>query len=392
MNPRHTPIDAPVNILLVDDEPANLLSLTALLEPLGQRLVQANSGAEALRHVLDQDFAVILLDVRMPGMDGIETASLIRARKRSQATPIIFLTGMDSAPDRVFQGYSAGAVDYLTKPVVPVILRAKVEAFIELERARARLRAEVQERERAASELAALNRLLEERNRQLADANAELDAFCGAVSHDLRAPLAHVEGFLELLEISAKDKLGTKEREYVHVMRDTTQRMRQLISDFLHFARMGTSDVQAGMVDMDAVVAEALEDLGPMPEGREIRLDIAPLPPARGDARLLKQVWINLLSNAVKYSNMRDPAVVEVRGEIEAQRVVYRVRDNGIGFDMARAERLFSAFFRLHTPGQFEGVGIGLALVKRLVERHGGHVGAQSAPGQGATFWFALPR
>lgn len=419
--------DAPVNILLVDDEPANLTSLTALLEPLGQRIVQATSGAQALRHVLEQDFAVILLDVRMPGMDGIETASLIRARKRSQATPIIFLTGMDSAPELVFQGYSAGAVDYLTKPVVPVILRAKVEAFIELERVRARLRAEVAERERAAAELAGLNALLAERNRQLADANAELDAFCGAVSHDLRTPLAHIEGFLELLEISAGDKLGPQEHDYVRVMRESMRRMRQLISDFLDFARLGSSELEMAPVDTHALVVSALEELlpgggrpqpaAPGPEGGEApgdrpaaapeggaesssppappslpRIDIAPLPPAWGDARLLRQVWINLLSNALKYSQTRTPPIIEVRGEVEPERVVYRVRDNGVGFDMQRAQRLFSAFFRMHSGSRFEGVGIGLASVKRIVERHGGTVGAEAAPGQGATFWFALPR
>lgn len=397
-----------VNILLVDDEPANLTSLGAVLEPLGQRLVQATSGAEALRYVMEQDFAVILLDVRMPGMDGIETASLIRARKRSQATPIIFLTGLDSAPERIFQGYSAGAVDYLTKPVVPSILRAKVETFIDLERARARLRAEIAERQRAAAELQALNALLAERNRQLADANAELDAFCGAVSHDLRTPLAHLEGFLELLEISVREKLGAKEQEYVRVMHDATQRMRQLIADFLRFARLGSQDLEFRHVNMDALVASALDELraahelplegdcasanGDLPSPRAPRIEIAPLPPAYGDPQLLRQVWTNLLSNAIKYSRTRVPPIIEVRAQVENDHVVYCVQDNGVGFEMQPAQKLFSAFCRLHRASQFEGVGLGLASVKRIVERHGGTVGAKGALDQGATFWFTLPR
>ncbi len=290
----------------------------------------------------------------------------------------------------------------------------------ECEQANAKLR-------ETAAELAGLNALLAERNRQLADANAELDAFCGAVSHDLRTPLAHIEGFLELLEISAGDKLGPQEHEYVRVMRESMRRMRQLISDFLDFARLGSGDLEMAPVDTHALVASALEEVlpgggrpeaaAPGPEGGQAprgdrpaapeggaesssppshpnvpRIDIAPLPPAWGDARLLRQVWINLLSNALKYSQTRSPPIIEVRGEVEPERVVYRVRDNGVGFDMQRAQRLFSAFFRMHSGSRFEGVGIGLASVKRIVERHGGTVGAEAAPGQGATFWFALPR
>ncbi|MCM5679442.1 response regulator [Schlegelella sp. S2-27] len=387
MDDRHT-----VSLLLVDDEPANLIALEAVLEPLGERLVRAESGHEALKRVLDDDFAVILLDVRMPDMSGIETATLIRSRRRSQTTPIIFLTGLEKSTEMMFEGYSAGAVDYLTKPVVPAILRAKVEVFIELERARSRLKDEVQERERAAAELSAVNALLARRNEELALANAELDAFCAAVSHDLRAPLAHVEGFVELLQASAGGQLQPKETGYLTAMRTETVRMRELIGDFLRFARLGAAEPQFTRVDMTKLARETMDELaGRRPEG-SVRWQIDELPPVEGDERLLRQVWVNLLSNALKYSQTRQPARIHVEGASQGDELVYAVRDNGVGFDPQRAERLFNAFFRMHSASEFEGVGIGLASVKRIVQRHRGRVWAQAKPGEGATFHFALPR
>ncbi|MCW7541980.1 response regulator [Aquabacterium sp. A7-Y] len=381
----------PVSILMVDDEPANLLALEAVLGPLGQRLVPAQSGQEALKRVLDDDFAVILLDVRMPDMSGIETASLIRSRRRSQTTPIIFLTGLEKSPEMVFEGYSAGAVDYLTKPFVPAILRAKVEVFIDLEQARRNLKREIRERERAAAELEALNLLLERRNAELAAANAELDAFCAAVSHDLRTPLTHVEGFIELLEASAREHLRPTEQQYVHTIRESTLRMRCLIGEFLRFARLGSEALSTGPVDMEALVQDCRVQLAREIEGRQVEWEVRPLPRAQGDETLLRQVWMNLISNALKYSRTRDPARIWIDAEQGEEETVYRVRDNGVGFDSSKAERLFSAFFRMHAASSFEGVGVGLASVKRILARHGGRVWAQSRPDEGACFCFALP-
>ena len=380
-----------VSLLLVDDEPANLLSLEAILEPLGERLVQAQSGHEALKRVLEEDFAVILLDVRMPDISGIETATLIRSRKRSQTTPIIFLTGLEKSDEMMFEGYSAGAVDYLTKPVVPAILRAKVEVFIELERARSQLKAEVRERERAAAELAKLNALLAHRNEELAAANSELDAFCAAVSHDLRAPLSHVEGFIELLQAAGGAQRGPKETQYLAAIGSETARMRQLIGDFLRFARLGAAQPELSPVDMHQLVREAVDELSRQREAQAIEWQVGELPAVEGDERLLRQVWLNLLSNAMKYSSTRQPARIRVAGEVQGPEVVYSVADNGVGFDPQRADRLFNAFFRMHSAAAFEGVGIGLASVKRVVQRHGGRVWAKAKPDEGATFCFALP-
>src|SRR5262245_54732138 len=178
--------DTRVNILLVDDEPANLHALQAVLDPLGQNLVTATSGTEALRRVLERDFAVILLDVQMPDMSGIEAAAMIRERERSKTTPIIFLTGVVKTAEMMFKGYSAGAVDYLMKPVVSGVLRAKVEVFVELARSNHALQEEIAERARIAAEIAKLNMALEQRNEDLTAANSDLEAFGYSVSHDLR--------------------------------------------------------------------------------------------------------------------------------------------------------------------------------------------------------------
>jgi two-component system, sensor histidine kinase and response regulator len=386
------PADNQVSILMVDDEPANLLALEAVLEPLQQRLVRAGSGREALRRVLEEDFAVILLDVRMPDINGIETAELIRSRRRTQATPIIFLTGLEKSAEMMFEGYSAGAVDYLTKPIVPAILRAKVEVFIELEQARLRLRDEVAERLRAATELSHLNALLERRNADLAAANAELDAFCAAVSHDLRTPLAHVEGFIELLQMSAREHLQPKELEYIGTILQSTGRMRQLITEFLRFARLDASDLALEPVDMGELAAQARDDLGTAGSDANTRWGIGALPAATGDANLLRQVWINLMSNALKYSRDSPQPQISIHGHVDGSDSVYCVEDNGIGFDPQGAGRLFEAFFRMHSGGAYEGVGIGLASVKRIVQRHGGRVWADGRQGEGACFFFSLPQ
>ncbi len=386
-----------VNILLVDDDPANLLALQAILEPLGQRLVQAQSGTEALRCLLEHDFAVILLDVRMPDMNGFEAAAMIRSRPRSRRTPIIFLTGSEKSNDAMFEGYSAGAVDYLMKPAAPTVLRSKVEVFIELAVARMNLERQVREREAAAHELERLNGLLEAGNRELAAANQELDAFCAAVSHDLRTPLSQMMGFARLLEMTAAHKLSATEQQYVKRVLSVGQSMNDMVMDFLTFARLGATPLEPQPIDMTSLAREVAMQLGEQltagagAKPPQIEWHIGLLPTVAGDPQMLRQVWSNLLSNALKYSRQSDPIRVTVHGRAEGSEFVYSVTDNGVGFDAAQAHRLFTAFSRLHTQTAFEGIGIGLSSVKRIVTKHGGRVWAESAPGQGATFGFALP-
>jgi len=379
------------NILLVDDEQANLDALEAVLAGLGQNLIVARCGEQALKCVLEYDFAVILLDVQMPGMSGIETAALIRARGRSRATPIIFLTGMMRTAEMVFSGYSAGAVDYLMKPLEPEVLRAKVAVFVELDKARHELEREIAERVRIAEQVTELNNALREKNDDLLAANADLESFCHSVSHDLRMPLRHIHSYVSMLEVSAGSKLNPEERRHVHTVQKAAIRMTRLIDDLLAFSRIGRAAMHRQRIRMDELLDETFQELGPELRERHIDWERHAIPDTVGDPQLMKQVWVNLLANAVKYTRPRDPARIEIGADVSSDEVVYYVRDNGVGFNMQYADRLFGVFQRLHADKDFEGTGVGLANVRRIVQRHGGRTWAEGAEGRGATVYFSMP-
>ena len=385
------PNEQTVNILMVDDEPANLEALEAILEPLGQTLYRANSGIEALRAVLDRDYAVILLDVQMPDLSGIETAALIRERERSSNTPIIFLTGVVKTSEMIFKGYSAGAVDYLMKPVVSGILRAKVEVFVDLALARLKLQNEVNERARIAAEITKLNMALEQRNEDLIAANEDLEAFGHSVSHDLRMPLRHIHAYISMLETTATTKLDKEEVRQMGVIRDAARRMSQLIDDLLAFSRIGRAELKVSRIDCEALVQQVITDMPTDLTDRHIVWTIESLPSISGDVNLMRQVWANLLANAVKYTRPRAQANITISAVTQDDEVIFSVADNGVGFDPAYADRLFGVFQRLHSEQQFEGTGVGLANVRRIIQRHAGRTWADSKPNDGATFYFSLP-
>ena len=381
-----------VNILLVDDEPGNLLALEAILECLGQNLVKASSGEEALRRLLEQDFALILLDVQMGGMNGVETAIAIRERERARHIPIIFLTGVVKTEEMMFKGYSAAARLIISmKPVVTGILRAKVEVFIELAVARQKLQEEIAERARIATEIAKLNMVLEQKNEDLLAANADLEAFGSSVSHDLQAPLRHIQGYAGFLQESAAKKLDKDELRQLEIISASASRMGRLISDLLGFSRTGRLQLRKERLNMDQLLRETVSQLQPDLAGRNIDWKISPLPEVRGDHNLLRQIWVNLAGNAVKYSRSRNPATIEIGSVVQDNEIIFHIRDNGVGFNMQYSDKLFGVFQRLHSAEQFEGTGIGLANVRRIVQRHGGRTWAEGREGAGATFYFSLP-
>lgn len=364
---------APMNILLVDDRPENLLVLETVLGPLGQRLVRAQSGQEALRHLLAADYAVILLDVRMPVMDGYATAELVRSRERSRTTPIIFLTAHKASELQVFQGYASGAVDFLTKPFPPQILRSKVQVFVEMARNAASMRR--------------MNRELERLNLELKAANGELEAFSHSVSHDLRAPLRHIDGFLDLLE----PHLAEPGREHLGRARAASRHMVCLIEGLLGFARVTRQEMRHEAVDLGSLVASVVAELRLDLGNRAVRFDVGRLPRVQGDLELLRAAFYNLLQNAVKFTRNRPVAEIEVTATEEEGEHRIHVKDNGVGFDPGFSQDLFGAFKRLHPHEGFEGTGIGLANVKRIILRHRGRVWAEGDPGRGARFHLALP-
>ena len=225
---------------------------------------------------------------------------------------------------------------------------------------------------------------------ELQRSNRELEAFSYSVSHDLRAPFRHIVGYAELLQ-EREDKLDPTSSRYVRSIRDSAISAARLVDDLLQFSKVGRATLSTGRVDMNKLVAEARRSLEPDLEGREIEWRIGDLPPAFGDAAMLRQTLVNLISNAAKYTRPRALAWIDVHAEREGEETIYTVKDNGVGFDMAYASKLFGVFQRLHRAEEFEGTGIGLAIAQRVVERHGGRIWAEGAPDRGAAFHFALP-
>lgn len=250
---------------------------------------------------------------------------------------------------------------------------------------------DITERKAAQDAIRELNAELTTQARQLADSNRELESFSYSVSHDLRAPLRHMSGYAQILREEAGERLDASLLRYLDGISASAKRMGALIDDLLAFSRLSRQALTPIRVDMNAVVNDAMGDAG-LAQNPQARIDIGPLPPAHGDPVLLRQVWSNLLSNAVKYSAPRGAgALIRVEGERQGESVRYRVRDNGVGFDPRYADKLFGVFQRLHAQDEFEGTGVGLAIVQRIVTRHNGQVSAHASPGEGAEFVFELP-
>jgi two-component system sensor histidine kinase/response regulator len=365
-----------VNILIVDDQDENRFAFGAVLENLGQNIVHARSGEEALRHLYKEDYAVILLDVRMPVMDGFETATYIRTRPRSRHIPIIFVTAFDDTLDRISQGYSLGAVDYIMKPVNSDILRSKVKVFVELAQKSKSLEREVSERLRVEAELRS--------------SNQELEAFSYSVSHDLRSPLRAIRGFGQILASDYLEKpLDRDARQYIRRICEGAQQMDDLIENLLAFSRIAREKIECTSIDPAEAVSAALAQVALTQA--EVQCDTA-FPKVLGHQVLLTQVLANLLTNAAKFVRPGVRPVIRVRGETNGERTRIWVEDNGIGIAPEYHERIFQVFERLHSGADYSGTGIGLAIVRRGMERMEGKCGVESLPDQGSRFWIEFPR
>lgn len=414
------------NILIVDDRPDKRLVLETIIADLGQNIVRASSGREALRHLLNMKFAVILLDVNMPVMDGFETAVLIRERKSLENVPIIFVSAVSDTETHVSRGYSLGAVDYILAPIVPEILRAKVAVFVELykitEQVRRQaedlrlahseleirvnqrtaelavtneaLQMEIREREHAEESLRQLNLKLEERvsdrTAELRMANQELEAFSYSIAHDLRAPFRQIHGYVELLQEEFAAALPPEAQNYLKRIGLKSCEMGRMVDDLLKLFGVARQQFDFIEVNLNDLVKEVVTNIEETVPDRSIVWKIGDLPHLNCNCGLIKQVFDNLISNAVKYTRHRNSAQVEIGcSRIEHEDVMF-VRDNGVGFDMGLVERLFGVFQRLHRAEEFEGTGVGLALVSRIIRKHGGRIWAEGKVDQGATFYFTL--
>jgi light-regulated signal transduction histidine kinase (bacteriophytochrome) len=255
------------------------------------------------------------------------------------------------------------------------------------------LRDEIGERKQAEAEIRRLNEGLEQRvhqrTAQLEATNQELESFCYSVSHDLRAPLRAINGFSRIFLEEYLDKLDDEGKRLLHVIQGNTYKMAELIDDLLALSRIGRKDIELSDIDMDTLIQKVSREIETTDGNLEVNLK--PLPPARGDEGMIRQVFFHLIANAIKFTRSREAAMIEVGGYAKDSENVYYVRDNGIGFDMQYIDKLFGAFQRLHSGEEFEGMGIGLATVKRIINRHGGRVWAEGKENEGATFYFSLP-
>lgn len=402
-----------VKILLVDDKQENLLSLQVILADRGYDFVEATSGKEALRILLkDQNFAIILMDVQMPLMDGFETAELIRESDKLKHVPIIFLTANMDTPDYIFKGYQAGAVDYMIKPLSAEILQAKVMVFAELYKKNLELKLKEEETKQlnlaitaANNELAAQYAAMEKQANDLQIKNKELDAFTYISSHDLQEPLRKIQTFANLILSNEYDNLSENGRQKFQRILYSANRMRQLIHSLLTFSRTNITEREFEVVDLNIIIEDLKEVLSENISEKQATIEtelacnticIIPFQ--------FTQLMQNLIANAIKFAKPDTPPLIKITNmivsgaELEYENCKKEdnychivIQDNGIGFDPKFSEKIFDVFQKLHDRDAYEGTGIGLAIVKKIVENHNGFIKASGEPMKGARFDIYLP-
>lgn len=360
-------------LLIVDDEEAQLRALCDTLKLEGYAPSGFASPKDALSKLQPDAFDLLLTDLMMPGMDGIELLQAAQRVDRDLAA--IVMTGHGTI-DTAVKAMQAGALDYILKPfrlnqMLPVITRAL----------------ETRGLRRANRELE--QRVLE-RTRELEIANRDLEAFSFSVSHDLRAPLRIIQGFCEMFMEDFASGIPEEGRTFLKRIEEGAQRMSRLIEDLLNFSRAGRRALEPTRIAMADLVRAVMTELTEQSPSRIVEVHIAELADSWGDPALIRQVLVNLLSNALKFSSTRPSARIEVGSTEHEGQHVYRIADNGVGFDEAYAHKLFGVFQRLHSEADFAGTGIGLSIVKRIIERHGGRIWAEGRPNEGATFSFTL--
>jgi len=356
-------------ILVVDDEDQNLRLMEALLIPLDYEVVLARDGMEALEKVKETPPDVILLDVMMPKMDGFEVARRLKEDEETRIIPIVMVTALTGVEDRV-KALDAGANDFLSKPVDKTELRARVSSLIQVK-----------------AYYDYMRNYQEELNRS----NQELEQFAYVTSHDLREPLRMMTSFAQALEKRYQGKLDDTADEYIQFIVDGADRMQRLIDDILTYSRVTTRTSPFEPVKMEDILQTVLVNLTVATEESKAEITHDPLPVINADASQMGQVMQNLVGNAIKFFEDDKPPVIHVSASQEGAEWVFSVKDNGIGIDPELFERMFDLFKRLVPQDKYPGTGVGLAVTKKIIQRHGGRIWVDSQPGEGSTFFFSIP-
>ena len=358
-------------ILIVDDRWQNLLATKALLKPLDADMFTAESGEAALNLVLENDFAIVLLDVQMPVMDGFETARLMKTRPNMETVPIIFVTAISKEDHFATEAAAIGAVDYIFKPINPDILKSKVKVYLDLYRQREQIL---------------------QLNATLRQSNEELERFAYVCSHDMQEPVRNMNIYAGLLAEDAGDQLQPSARDYVRYIGENAARMQKMIRDILSFSRIGREELVLESVDSQAIFAQVVHELDDVIAQKQARVTADGLPEVMTSPTLLRVLLQNLVGNALKFQDGSHAPVVTVSCREDRHMWRFDVADNGIGIDPAFSNRIFTIFQRLHREEDYPGTGIGLSTCRKFARLCGGDITFTSQPGHGSVFTFTLPQ
>lgn len=399
-------------VLIVDDIKANIIALKKTLELHDIDVDTAESGEEALKKILKTDYCLIIMDVQMPGLDGFEVVKILSGNKRTKDIPVIFLSALNIEKKYIFKGYETGAVEYITKPVDSDLLILKVKTFLKLYEQQRELKGikellskEIIIRKEAQDNLeikiAERTKELVLKNEELEMKNHELQQFSWVVSHDLNEPIRKIQIFIKIIkELYLAD--DAKAVDYVNRTIKSAERMQTLITDLLAYSRL-SSQVKPEMTDLNVVLQEVLSDFDYLIERKNASIKSNELPTIDSIPSQLRQVFQNLIGNALKFSGNSQRPLIEITSELivdksfesrtspEGKFCRITVKDNGIGFDEIYLDRIFIIFQSLNDRQSYEGTGIGLAIAKKIIEKHNGLITAKSQVGQGASFIIILP-
>lgn len=358
-------------VLVVDDRVENLVATRKILKKIDAEVFEADSGNKALSLMLRHEFAVVLLDVQMPEMDGFEVAKLVHEEEKTKDVPIIFVTALSKEEHYVDRAAEIGAVDYIYKPINSNILISKVQVFVDLFSQK--------------QELKKLNEALRQNN-------DELERFAYICSHDLQEPARITALYSELIKKNYGEQIGESGRTYLDFIIKESLHMRKMVTDILKFSRVGREPLEYEAIDANLIVKNIIDEFKIDIEAKGATVELFPLPSINSSPTLLSVLIRNLMSNSLKYQDGKKAPKISVKAEEKPSHWLFSFSDNGIGIDPKYTDKVFQAFSRVHGKSEYPGTGIGLSTCKKFIELFGGRIWFTSDLNQGATFFFTIPK